>query len=57
MRDQANQGFERQEDNREEVDLLAQFAEMARQRGVSLFAYLADIAPEDVGDRRFLSLE
>jgi hypothetical protein len=57
MRDQANQGFERQEDNREEVDLLAQFAKMARQRGVSLFAYLTDIAPEDVGDRRFLSLE
>jgi hypothetical protein len=28
MRDQANQGFERQEDNREEVDLLAQFAKM-----------------------------
>jgi hypothetical protein len=57
MRDQANQGFERQGDNREEVDLLAQFAKMARQRGVSLFVYLTDIAPEDVGDRRFLSLE
>jgi hypothetical protein len=57
MSDQTNQGFEPQEDNRQEVDFLAQFAEMARQQGVSLFAYLADIAPEDVGDRRFLSLE
>ena len=40
-----------------EVDLLAQFAEKARQRGLSLFAYLIEIAPEDVGDRRALSLE
>ena len=45
------------QDDQGEVDLLAQFAEKARQRGLSLFAYLIDIAPEDVGDRRPLSLE
>jgi hypothetical protein len=57
MNERGNQGSEQQENNRGEVDLLERFAEKARQRGLSLFAYLIDIAPEDVGDRRLLSLE
>ena len=57
MNERGNQGSEQQENNQGEVDLLARFAEKARRRGLSLFAYLIDIAPEDVGDRRLLSLE
>jgi|GEM_PF-5858279 len=56
MNERDNQGSEQQE-NQGKVDLLAQFAERARRRGLSLFAYLIDIAPEDIGDRRLLSLE
>jgi hypothetical protein len=57
MNVRADQGSEQEENNQREVDLLARFAEKARQRGLSLFAYLIDIAPQDVGDRRPLSLE
>jgi|HubBroStandDraft_6_1064221.scaffolds.fasta_scaffold570615_2 hypothetical protein len=37
-----------EQDDHGAVDLLAQFAEKARQRGSSLFAYLIEFAPEDV---------
>jgi hypothetical protein len=37
--------------------LLPQLAAKADERGISLFAYLAELAPEDVGASRFLSLE
>ncbi len=57
MSDRTNRGSEQQEYNQGEVDLLLQLAERAYQRGLSLFAYLAVIAPGDVGDRRLLSLE
>ena len=37
--------------------LLPQLAVRAHGKGLSLFAYLADLAPEDLGTTRFLSLE
>jgi hypothetical protein len=37
--------------------LLPKLATKAREKGVSLFEYLADLAPEDGGGSRFLSLE
>jgi hypothetical protein len=37
--------------------LLPQLAAKADEKGLSLFAYLAELAPEDVGANRFLSLE
>jgi hypothetical protein len=37
--------------------LLPKLAAKAREKGVSLFEYLADLAPEDGGGSRFLSLE
>jgi hypothetical protein len=37
--------------------LLPKLATKAREKGVSLFEYLADLAPEDGGSSRFLSLE
>ena len=57
MDERGNQGSEQQENNQGEVHLLGRFAERARERCLSLFAYLIEIAPEDVGDRRLLSLE
>ena len=39
------------------ASLLLQLATKADEKGLSLFAYLADLAPEDVGANRFLSLE
>jgi hypothetical protein len=37
--------------------LLPELAARAHEKGLSLFEYLADLAPEDVGASRFLSLE
>ena len=37
--------------------LLPQLAAKAEKKGVSLFAYLAELAPDDIGASRFLSFE
>jgi hypothetical protein len=45
------------QENQAKAGLLVQLAARAHGKGLSLFAYLADLVPEDIGTTRFLSLE
>ena len=55
--DRAIRKFRQRQKVQAKAALLPQLAAKADERGVSLFAYLAELAPEDVGASRFLSLE
>jgi hypothetical protein len=48
---------QQRQETQAETDLLPKLAAKAHEKGLSLFEYLADLAPEGVGARQFLSPE
>jgi hypothetical protein len=48
---------EQRQETKARTGVLSKLATKAREKGLSLFEYLADLAPEDGGGNRFLSLE
>jgi hypothetical protein len=48
---------EQRQKTQAKTGLLPKLAARAHEKGLSLFEYLADLAPEDLGASRFLSLE
>ena len=55
--DRTVRNSQQRQENQAKTGLLPKLATEAREKGLSLFEYLADLAPEDGGGSRFLSLE
>jgi hypothetical protein len=57
IEDERPRNFQKWQEIQAKSGLLPKLATQAREKGLSLFEYIADLAPEDGGGSRLLSLE